>query len=97
VCASHLHFITGNATGVPTQFIESAQLCRAGNCRAFRNPDGSEKCQVTSQFFRRSDSIERKVGGLVLNAGEPIRVLGKCWLRRVHFEPTLVYAEAREL
>jgi hypothetical protein len=90
-------FITVNATGVPTQFIESPQFCRAGNCRAFRNPDGSEKCEGTSKFFRRSDSIGRKVGGLVWNAGEPIRVLGKCWLRGVHFEPTLVYAEARHL
>jgi hypothetical protein len=90
-------FITVNASGVPTQFTESAQLCRAGNCRAFRNPDGSEKWQDTSQFFRRSDSIGRKVGGLVLNAGEPIRVLGECRLRGVHFEPTLVYAEARHL
>jgi hypothetical protein len=33
----------------------------------------------------------------VLNEKEPIRVLGKCWLRAVHFEPTLVYAEARHL
>jgi hypothetical protein len=40
------------ATGMPTQFIESAQLYTAGNCRAFRNPDGSEKCEGSSQFFR---------------------------------------------
>jgi hypothetical protein len=92
---SCIHY--GYATDMPRQFIESAQLCRAGNCRVFRNPDGSEKFKGTSQFFRRSDSIERNVGGLVLNEGEPIRVLGKCWLRAVHFEPTLVYAEARHL
>jgi hypothetical protein len=33
----------GSATGMPMQFIESTQLRRAGNCRAFRNPDGSEE------------------------------------------------------
>jgi len=36
------------------------------NCRTFRNPDGSEKCEGTGKFFRGSDSIERNVGGLVL-------------------------------
>ena len=66
-------FITVDATGVPRQFIESARLYGAGNYRALRNPDGSEKCRGTSQFFRRSDSIGRKLGGPVLNAGEPIR------------------------
>ena len=32
-----------------------------------------KKCESTSQIFRRRDSKGRKFGGLVLNAGEPIR------------------------
>src|SRR5260370_4537937 len=63
LCLPLICFTTADATGVPTQFIESEQLYRAGNCRAFRNPDGSEKCKSTSQFVHRSDSIGREVGG----------------------------------
>ncbi len=44
------------------QFIESAQLYPAGNCRGFRNPDRSENEGCWFQFFRSSDTT-REAGG----------------------------------
>ena len=60
------------------QFIESAQLYPAGNCRSFRNPDRSENEGCWFQFFRSSDTIG-EAGGfaylvispLVRGAGSP--------------------------
>src|SRR6266478_1621735 len=60
---ARLHFTPGDATGMPTQFIESPQLYRAGNCRAFRNPDCSAKYRGSARSESLVQKQRKSVGG----------------------------------
>ena len=76
------------------------------NRRSFTVQENAELSEIltvqknamgSGQFLRRSDSRGREVGGLVLNAGEPIQVLAGRLVRGVHPESALVMPRLRDL
>jgi hypothetical protein len=76
------------------------------NRRSFTVQENAELSEIltvqknamgSGQFLRRNDSRGRKVGGLVLNAREPIQVQAGRLVREVHPESALVMPRLRDL